>query len=43
MYFVKTTYTLEWEEYLPGKENSMIKTTGIIFDGNGSWLDRCSI
>ena len=37
MYFVKTTYTLEWEEYLPGKENSMIKTTGIIFDGNGSW------
>ena len=37
LYFVKATYTLEWQEYLPGQENSMIALSGAIFDGNGSW------
>jgi hypothetical protein len=37
LYFVETAYTLEWKEYLPGKENSIISTIGIIFDGDGSW------
>ena len=30
-------YTLEWEDYLPGQENSMIKTLGLIYDGDTSW------
>ena len=37
VYFVKMTYTLEWEDYLRGQENSMIKTLGLIYDGDHSW------
>jgi hypothetical protein len=37
IYFIKMTFTLEWEDYLPGQENSMIKTLGLIYDGDTSW------
>ena len=37
VYFVKTTFTMEFKDYLPGQEHSMIKTYGAIFDGKGSF------
>ena len=37
VYFIKMIYTLEWKDYLRGQENSMIKTLGLIYDGNNSW------
>jgi hypothetical protein len=37
VYFVKMTYTLEWGDYLPGQEHSIISTVGLIYDGNTSW------
>ena len=37
VYFVKMTYTLEWEDYLPGQEHSIVKTLGLVYDGNNSW------
>jgi len=37
VYFVKTNFTMEFKDYLPGQEHSMIKTYGAIFDGKGSF------
>ena len=37
VYFVKATYTLEWEDYLPGQEHSIVKIVGLIYDGDHSW------
>ena len=37
MYFVKESYTVEWEDYLPGQEHSMISIVGLIYDYDKSW------
>ena len=37
MYFVKMTYTLEWEDWKPGQEHPIVKTVGLIYDGDNSW------
>jgi hypothetical protein len=38
VYFGKVTYTLEWGNYLPGQEHSIVKIFGLIYDGKGSWV-----
>ena len=37
LYIVKERYTLEWKDYLPGKENSMLALVAVVFEKNGSW------
>ena len=41
VYFVKMTFTLEWKNIsgkITGKEYPIVKTFGLIYDGNGSWV-----
>jgi len=37
VYFVKTTYTMEFSDYLRGQEHSFVQVVGLIYDGDHSW------
>ncbi|MCS5651519.1 MAG: hypothetical protein NZ825_02690, partial [Candidatus Marinimicrobia bacterium] len=37
VYFVKTTYTMEFSDYLRGQEHSFVKLDSYIFDDDNSW------
>ena len=38
VYFVKSTYTMEFSDYLRGQEHSFVKVVGLIYDGDHSWV-----